>query len=132
MGEGSAVPWRRLGVEMFAIVASVLLALTVNEWWEGREDRQRAREAVIQFRSELRRNRSEVADALEYHRSMRGRVADLVKRVDRGGEYDPQQEGPPLERGFRPPVLTATAWRTASATGTLRELEGAAPEGAGG
>lgn len=123
MSERSSIPWRRLGVEMFAIVASVLLALAANEWWEGREDRRRAREAVVQFRTEIRQNRSTVAEALEYHRSMHERVSGIVSRVQAGGEYDPQEEGPPLTRGFHPPVLRGTAWRTAATTGALQELE---------
>ncbi len=123
MSDESSVPWHRLGLEMFAIVASVLLALTVNEWWEGREDRHRAREAVVQFRAELRQNRDAVAEALEYHRSMHERISGLVERVEAGDEYDPQDDGPPLTRGFRPPVPRSTAWRTAAATAALQELD---------
>lgn len=108
---------------MFAIVASVLLALAVNEWWEGREDRQRAREAVVQFRAEIGENRDAVSEALAYHRSMRERVSGLLERVSGDGEYDPREEGPPLTRGFHPLVPRSTAWRTATATGALRELE---------
>lgn len=110
-------------MEMFVIVASVLLALTVNEWWESREDRQRAREAREQFRAEILRNRAEVEDALRYHRSVRERLGSLVEELGSGAPYDVDERGSPLPRGFRPPVLRETAWRTAMATRALQELE---------
>ena len=41
MTDTSAIPWKRLSVEATAIVASILLAFTIDAWWDGVQYRER-------------------------------------------------------------------------------------------
>ena len=40
MNAAQQIPWKRLSVEGFAIVVSILLAFAIDAWWEERGDRQ--------------------------------------------------------------------------------------------
>jgi hypothetical protein len=33
-----AIPWRKLSVEAFVIIASILLAFAIDAWWQGRQE----------------------------------------------------------------------------------------------
>jgi hypothetical protein len=46
-------PWRRLMAEALTITASILLALAVNAWWDGRKDRAEEHRALLRARDEF-------------------------------------------------------------------------------
>lgn len=73
------IPWARLGAEGSIIVVSILLALAVQAWWEGRQERRQEREYLAALRGELEGGlavleRSEVAvsDILHSHEALIG------------------------------------------------------------
>jgi hypothetical protein len=103
-----------LVLEMVMIVFSILLALTLESWKEGRHDRRLAGEALGNIRTELAQNRAEIETALPRHEKL---LADLQVSIDRQGKPIPGAELPSL--GLRPPRLFKTAWETAGATQAL-------------
>lgn len=53
----SSVPnpaWRRIVVEVFVIVGSILLAFSIDAWWDGRQDRSRANSYLDMLASDAR------------------------------------------------------------------------------
>lgn len=47
------LPWKRLITEGLVIVISILLAFTIDAWWDGRRDRQEAGDQVARLVAEL-------------------------------------------------------------------------------
>lgn len=111
-----------LSLQSVLIVFSILLALAVDEWAEGRDRARRAEEALASFAREIRANRQRVVEVLPYHRALRREVA----RVDSLGtvrSYADWRVAVPSFAGFHPPAPTSTAWATAVATGALPEID---------
>ena len=46
MTETQNIPWKRLSVEAAAIVASILLAFTIDAWWGDRQKDEAEREVL--------------------------------------------------------------------------------------
>jgi hypothetical protein len=61
----SPVPWKRLLAEFAVIVASVLIALAVDSWWDRRQERNHAegylKQLLVDFRKTDSRLRSTIA-----------------------------------------------------------------------
>ncbi len=47
MTEPQRIPWKRIGVEAVAIVASILVAFALDAWWEDKQ-REKAEQVVLQ------------------------------------------------------------------------------------
>lgn len=89
MNEGSStrLPWSRFGAEAVIIVASILLALGVDEWRQERQDRRLEREYLIRLVEDLDTNLSilndqQRADATKVANARR--VFSLVAHGNRG------------------------------------------------
>lgn len=111
-------PWlARVLVESALIVFSVLLALAVDAWREGRADRERAATARTEILAELQANRAAVAEALQYHNALMDSIA-----VYRAEEVAPTVLV--FQRGFVAPAqLSHTAWSSAVETGALSHMD---------
>jgi hypothetical protein len=51
MTESQKIPWKRIGIEASAIVASILLAFAIDAWWDERreqEDVRRTLQAILE------------------------------------------------------------------------------------
>jgi len=48
------IPWRRIGVEAVVVVASILLALAGDAWWDGVQERTEERVLLETLRGTLR------------------------------------------------------------------------------
>ena len=70
-----AIRWKRLLAEGFAIVVSILLALAVDQAWEGRSDRLEEREELVRLNSEINSN-------LERFQAEVGAQISLVEHAD--------------------------------------------------
>jgi len=46
MTETQSIPWKRISVEAAAIVASILMAFTIDAWWSDRQ-RDEAERVVL-------------------------------------------------------------------------------------
>jgi hypothetical protein len=65
-----AVSWRRVIGELVLIVGGVLIALTVDSWWQAREERARERAYLAQMLSDARETRSRLSESIEGDSSM--------------------------------------------------------------
>lgn len=106
----------RILVESVLIVASVLLALAVDEWSEQRDEREAAEVAVQSIRAELVENRRNVARARSNHLAMRDSLAAYVA----------MRQAPParlyLAGIFNPGLVHSTAWESAREAGAMDQM----------
>jgi hypothetical protein len=113
----SALP--KLLMESVLIVFSVLLALGVDEWRETRQTRQRVDQALESFLREVERNRQAVQGIGPYHERLRQHFLQLSRtRVRTVREL--HMEG---FQGLGTLTLEDAAWRTATATGALAQMD---------
>jgi len=111
----------RLVIESFAVVFSILLALSLDQWVEDQEHRQLAVKSLASFERELDQNRARLEDVAPFHRGLR----DVLAKMDSSGEIRSMAEMRAVV-GFeplRPPFLTDVAWQTAVATGALTYMD---------
>jgi hypothetical protein len=112
--------WRswlpRVLVESTLIVFSVLLALGLDQWQQGREHRRLAGAATREIVAELRMNRAAVDEAHRYHRAL----MDTLAAHRRAGT---EPSAALFSRGFIAPAqVTRTAWESAAETGALSHV----------
>lgn len=71
-------PWRRLTAEGAVIVASILLAFTVEAWWSGHQEQNEVDEAIAALHDEVTSTREHLRDRIELNQArLRGIVAGL-------------------------------------------------------
>lgn len=61
MNDARTMPFRRITVEAFTIVASILLAFSIDAWWGDRESHKELELELANVKSELQENRRRVA-----------------------------------------------------------------------
>lgn len=118
--------WSRILAESVLIVFSILLALFVDQWREGRRlDRLRDR-AIADIHEEIENNRTAVDRVIVYHTAVRDSIGNLWQRIERGGSGG--QPGFDLiagvaRAGIRPPAIRRTAWETAISTDAVTLMD---------
>lgn len=115
-------PWLgKLLVESLLIVLSILLALAVDSWREGRRNAARAEQALAGFEAEIRRNRATLEAVTPYHLQLLNAFGEQIEK----GEIRRFADFRKIAgfQGLRPAILEETAWRTAVATGTLEHID---------
>ena len=55
------IPWKRISVEAVAIVASILLAFSIDAWWEERRSIRHLNNAYSAILDDFRRSKERVA-----------------------------------------------------------------------
>lgn len=115
----TAVWLPRVLFESALITMSILLALGLDEWREGRQYRATVEQAMSNFVSEIRQNKSRVDDAAPFNRGLR----DVLDRRNREGGISSSSEFIDIVESYNPVVLQATAWETALATGSVSKME---------
>jgi len=111
----------RLVIESFAVVFSILLALSLDQWAQDQEHKELAAKSLTSFERELDQNRARLEDVAPFHRGLR----DVLAKMDSAGEIRSMAEMRAVV-GFeplRPPFLTDVAWQTAVATGALTYMD---------
>lgn len=106
----------RVLTESLLIVFSVLVALAVDEWREGRQRAERAEAAAHSVRSELRENVQIVERARANHLAMRDSLRVYAAR----GQPPPPKVY--LNGIFNPGLVHSTAWESARETGATAEM----------
>ena len=61
------VPWIRIGAESIAIVASILLAFTIDAWWQQRGEHEQAATLVVNLTDDFTTNQQELERVLSEH-----------------------------------------------------------------
>jgi len=81
MTETQKIPWKRISVEAAAIVASILLAFSIDAWWDEYQDRQRERKVLEVLLVEF----EWMKEQLEWDRNYYGAIkASALRLVDIG------------------------------------------------
>ncbi len=65
MPNSQTIAWKRLTAEGAAIVVSILLAFSIEAWWEQRSQQAEARSYIEAMRTELIANREDLIEELE-------------------------------------------------------------------
>lgn len=104
-------------VESVFVVASILLALAVDEWAQNKEYAELADQSLGIFEREIRQNKARIEDQVPYHMGIRDLLGQLRSVPESRMEIASVMEG------LTPPVLLNTAWETALATGALTHME---------
>lgn len=105
--------------ESMLIVLSILLALGVRAWQDGREVRQLITRSLTSFRYEIAQNRSRIDDLYRYHAGLQSLLAEMNGQ---SGTESIEDIGNVLD-SLQSAVLLTSAWDTALATGALGEME---------
>jgi hypothetical protein len=67
MANSKTIAWRQISVEAFAIVVSILLAFSIDAWWDGRKGRLQEEEILLGLEIEF---------------------VDLMERLDNWAQYN--------------------------------------------
>lgn len=76
MANGKLV--QQAGLEMVAIVTSVLLALFLNNWWQERETQSSHDKTLALIATELEANRVELEEAITYYKDISPKIAAVL------------------------------------------------------
>lgn len=130
--KAASIPWVRLGVEMSAIIFSVLLALVLDDWRQNRDARDVVDAVMLSLRVELERNQRVLEASLPYHEAMldtfRVRLAELEERASATTARAQSLDLQPLDRlGFQQRLgigasLATGAWEAARASGAMTRV----------
>jgi hypothetical protein len=72
------IPWPRILVEGVVIVASILLALAADAWWDDVQERAEERETLSSLRVEFVTNQKILAHTAGIHRQALGAMRNIV------------------------------------------------------
>ncbi len=59
------IPWKRISVEAAAIVASILLAFSIDAWWDERQERARLVDTLVSLEGALSANLRAIVENIE-------------------------------------------------------------------
>ena len=62
--ESQIVSWRRLGIESLAVLVSILLAFSIDAWWDGYQERGREADLLMAMASDFEASRPQLQDRL--------------------------------------------------------------------
>jgi len=72
------IAWQRIAAEGIAIVVSILLAFSIQAWWEDRTERIDELEVLTALRVELKQNIGLMADELRFRHAMVEPITELL------------------------------------------------------
>ena len=75
------MPWARLAAEGVVIVVSILLAFSVDAWWDGVTERERVREQQAQLHTQMLANQHLLEAAVARSRSSLDALRTIVDLV---------------------------------------------------
>ncbi|HEY5627604.1 MAG TPA: hypothetical protein VIR79_06635, partial [Nitrospira sp.] len=78
MSDRQTIPWTRISIEAAAIVASILLAFSIDAWWDGVQDRAKEREILSLLRAEFEANQKVLTRTAGIHRLNLGAMREII------------------------------------------------------
>lgn len=78
MSDTREIPWKRLLVEVAAIVTSILLAFAIDTWWQDHSDQARLQEYLSQVRSDTLDNQHRLTEALQLEQGQLVAVHEIL------------------------------------------------------
>jgi len=102
MNNTQSIPWRRISVEAAAIVVSILLAFSIDAWWQDRSDQIRLKEYLSQVRADTLDNQRRLTEALHLEKGQQGVVQEILValRSSMPMTLDSARKWTQLEPGF--------------------------------
>ena len=79
MKNDSSIQWKRISVEGAAIVLSILLAFSIDAWWEERQDRNDERKLLIALKTEFENNLAEIDKELTYRHAVDESIMQILE-----------------------------------------------------
>jgi hypothetical protein len=67
MSENQKIPWKRIGIEASAIVASILLAFGIQAWWDGVQADLETQDILEAVRLDMESNLSNLRYSIAHH-----------------------------------------------------------------
>lgn len=89
MTQTQSIAWKRLAVEAFAIVGSILLAFAIDAWWDERKERQFEQETLVGLEAEYEDHRISIERQTSNHRKQLGAIGNLMKACQSGSYNTP-------------------------------------------
>lgn len=108
-------------LEIFAIVAGVLIGFMVNEWRENRNNQKVAEIALTNIASEMAYNHNQIVVTYSYYK----RVFDQVDSLNNSNPTAvTEMYGYELQgwQGAQPPMLRSSAYQMALMTGIIKDF----------
>lgn len=98
---------------------SILAALGVRAWQDGREATQLISRSLSSFQNEIVQNRNRIDDLYRYHAGLQS----VLVETNIHSEPESIQDIHNVLDSLQPAVMLTSAWDTALATGALSEME---------
>lgn len=81
---GSSLDWKRFLGELVLIVGGVLIALAIDSWWEGHQEREQERAYLDQLLVDLRETEDRLHTSIAGDSAMLDRVSGVLDRAFNG------------------------------------------------
>lgn len=78
MVNSSEISWKRIGAEAIAIVGSILLAFSIDAWWDSVQDRAEEQEILVLLRAEFEANQEVLTRTAGIHRLNLGAMREII------------------------------------------------------
>lgn len=108
-------------LEVFAIVAGVLIGFMVNEWRENRNNQRIAEVALTNIASEMTYNHNQIVSTYAYYK----RIFDQIDSLNQTNpEILNEMYGYELQgwQGAQPPMLRSSSYQMALMTGIVKDF----------
>jgi len=109
----------RVLAESLLIVISILVALALDEWRDQRQDDETVQQALLNFLSEVRQNRSRIEDAAPFNQGL----LHVLEKHQQDRSIATVDDFVNMIESYVPVALQSTAWETALATGSLAKMD---------
>ena len=77
MAISNNIQWKRISAEGAAIVVSILLAFSIEAWWEDFRDREEEQGVLLGLKSEFEQNLSLIDIELSYRNAVIGSILKI-------------------------------------------------------
>ena len=107
-------------VEVVSIIIAVVMGFIVNEWRENLNHKSNAKEALRRIAIEIEQNRLQANKKQKYYKSMISAIDSVI------AEHGTADFNIKLIKGFKginPPLLTSSAYKTASTIGVFNHID---------
>jgi hypothetical protein len=72
------VPWLRIGAEAVAIIASILIAFSLDAWWDGRQLAETEQEYLVSLDRDFRANQTSLRRTIQIQDTVLQSIQELV------------------------------------------------------
>lgn len=92
MAESTEIRWKRSTTEAAVIVVSILLAFSIDAWWQDHVEDEREREVLIALLDDFRNTRENIRDWRNFHLAVQASTKELLQAVTAGDQTLAEEE----------------------------------------